>query len=250
MGKSFDFQKPERIETLKHRLYTRDRGEETLKRSSLTARSDAPPGGWRTADEREPNLRPRRSWLTVLLIFSIIFFLIAAGFAGYTLYRGGNIISPTNVELLLDGPKTIKAGETLNLQVLMVNKNTTPLRSVDLIVEFASGTRSPLDVTKELPRTRLSLGTIKPGASINQAMKAVVFGEKDAEQEIKVSVEYRIADSNAIFDKVSFFRYEISSAPVALNLTLPPEINYGQSIDIDLEVVTTSAAPQRASAGS
>ncbi|MFH1170494.1 MAG: hypothetical protein V1704_02955 [Candidatus Vogelbacteria bacterium] len=232
----------ERIEALKRRLYTRDGERSPLRRSALTPKEDNPPSGWAISDRERP---PHRSWLTVFLIIAIIFFLSAVSFAGYTLYRGNNVISPANVELLLDGPKTIKAGELLNLQALVVNKNTTPLNSADLIVEFASGTRSPLDITKELPRTRIPLETIKPGATVNQTIKAFVFGEKDVEQTIKVSIEYRIADSNAIFDKVSLFHYQISSSPVTLNLTLPAEINSGQAITLDLELMSTSDIPLR-----
>ena len=109
----------------------------------------------------------------------------------------------------------------------------------------APGTPSPVDVTKELVRLRLPLDTIAPGASANQTIKAVVFGDKDTDQQIRVSVEYRIADSNAIFDKVNFFRYQISSSPVTLNLTLPAEINSGQTVNLDLEVVTTNDTPLR-----
>lgn len=237
----------DQIEILKRRLYTKNKGPAPLTRSALLEREDNSVSGWGRNILSEDNLdRPkRRSWLTVFLILALAFFLSAIAFAGYTLYRGGNVISPANVELILDGPETVKAGETLNLQVLVANKNTTALNSADLIIEFAPGTRSPLEVTKEFSRTRIPLDTIKSGASINQTIKAVVFGEKDVEQQIKVSIEYRIADSNAIFDKVSFFRYQISSSPVTLNLTLPTEINSGQTVNLDLELVTSSDAPVR-----
>lgn len=239
--------KPERIEALKQRLYARDDGKSFLRRSSLSARADdLSVVGWREFDRDDnPDRPPRRSWLTVFLIAALAFFLMAAGFAVYTLYRGGNVISPANVELTVDGPKTVKAGETLNLQVLVTNRNTTPLHSVDLIIEFAAGTRSPLDVTRELPRTRIPLDTIAPGASANQTIKAVAFGEKDTDQRIKISVEYRIADSNAIFDKVDFFTYRINSSPLVLNLALPAEINSGQTVNFDLEIAAASEAPLR-----
>ncbi len=241
-----DAKGPEKIEMLKRRLYVPAGVHSPLRRSPLSAREDdSIVVGWGDHDHDDLNPPPRRSLLTIFLIGTLIFFLLAAGFAVYTLYRGGNIISPANVELLVDGPKTAKAGETLNLQVLVANKNTTPLKSTDLIIEFAAGTRSPTDVTKELTRARISLNTIAPGASANQTIRAVVFGEKDTEQEIKISIEYRIADSNAIFDKVSSFRYQISSSPVTLNLTLPAEINSGQPVSLDLEVVAIGEAPLR-----
>ncbi len=239
----------ERIEALKHRLYTRDGGQGVLRRSALTSRAEADeaPSGWQgdAGWSDDLNRPPHRSLLTIFLILALIFFLAAVGFAGYTLYYNGNIISPANVELLIEGGAAVGAGETLDFQVLVVNKNTTPLHSADLIIEFASGTRSPLDVTRELSRTRLALGTIQPGASANQTIKAIVFGEKDVEQEIKVSVEYRIADSNAIFDKVGVFRYQISSAPLALNLMLPTEVNSGQDVALDLEGVAVGETPLR-----
>ena len=240
------FKEPERIEALKRHLYTQSGEPSPLHRSSLTPTNDEPMVvGWGDHKQDDLTSPPRRSFLTLFLIVALVFFLAAASFAVYTLYHGGNVVSPINVELITDGPKTIKAGDTLSLQVLVANKNSVALKSADLIIEFAPGTRSPTDVTKELTRSRLSLNTIAPGASSNQTIKAVVFGEKDANQLIKVSIEYRIADSNAIFDKVSSFNYQIDSSPISLNLTLPAEVNSGLPVSLDLEVVAASDAPLR-----
>ena len=168
---------------------------------------------------------------------------MAIAVAAYVFSRGGNLVSPANVELLIGGARAVKAGETLTLQVLVANRNTVALQSVDFIVEYPAGTRSPADLTKTLTRTRSSLEAINPGAVASQTIKAVVFGEKDTEQEIRVTIEYRLADSNAIFDKTATFRYDISDSPLNLLADWPTEVNAGQLLTLVFEIQNNSAVP-------
>ncbi len=153
------------------------------------------------------------------------------------------MFSPAFVDLFIDGEPAVKAGETLTLQVLVANRNPVALQSVDFIVEYPAGTRLPADLTKTLTRTRSSLGAINPGAAASQTIKAVVFGEKGTEQEIRVTIEYRLADSNAIFDKTATFRYDLSDSPLTLSADWPTEVNAGQLLTLVFEIQNNSAVP-------
>ncbi|MBI2100960.1 MAG: hypothetical protein HYT47_02995 [Candidatus Vogelbacteria bacterium] len=244
-------ERPEdKIERLKHRLYTPDSLLIPVRRSSLSTFRADPSDRTESQNEWSSGLasesvrtKKRLSLLAVFFLLALVFFLAAAGVTVYVFSRGGNLVSPANVELLIDGPQTIKAGETLTLQVLVANRNAVALQSVDLIVEYPAGTRLPVDLTKDLTRTRQTLGAINSGAAANQTIKAVVFGEKEREQEIQVTIEYRLADSNAIFDKTASFPYFISDSPLTISADWPAEVNAGQILSLVFEVQNNSTAP-------
>ncbi|MBI2097545.1 MAG: DUF11 domain-containing protein [Candidatus Vogelbacteria bacterium] len=242
-------ERPEdKIERLKHRLYTPDNSLTPVRRSALSTFPANPSDQTESQNKWSPGpisesvrAQKRLSPLVIVFLLAAAFFLVAAGVAVYVFFRGGNLVSPANVGLLIDGPQTVKAGETLTLQVLAVNRNATALQSVDLIVEYPVGARSSVDLTKDLVRTRSVLGSINPGAVANQTIKAVVFGEKESEQEIRVTIEYRLADSNAIFDKTASFRYSISDSPLTITADWPTEVNAGQLLTLAFEVKNNSA---------
>ena len=173
----------------------------------------------------------------------MIFFLAAVGTAVYVLYRGNNVVSPANVELTIAGPVTVKAGEVVTLQILITNHNPTALESVDLIAEYPTGTRAPADFVTPLTRSRWSLGTISAGGAAAQTIKAVVFGEKTVEREINLKIEFRLADSNAIFDRTGVYRYTISDSPLSLTADWPTEVNAGQILTLTLELTNETASP-------
>lgn len=233
----------DKIERLKQKLYTPEEQLTAVRRSALSPLAEAGSGVWTARPAGFARPKKRTSALIIVFFVSLAFFLAALGAAVYVFYRGGNLVSPANVELLIDGPPTIKAGETLTFQVLVANRNSAALESVDLIVEYPAGTREPRDLTKPLPRNRWSLEAVNPGATANQTIRAVVFGEKDTEQEIRVTIEYRLANSNAIFDKIETYHYYINDSPVSLTADWPAEVNAGQTLTLTFEIMNNAAAP-------
>ncbi|MEK7553046.1 MAG: hypothetical protein AAB505_02990 [Patescibacteria group bacterium] len=238
----------ERIERFKRKLYALGDKPVPLRRSALSSsRADTAVPDW-SSDQSSPQAEsispPRRSFfLRLIFLIALAFFLGSVGTATYIFYHGSNVVSSANVDLTVAGEKTVAAGETLSLQILVSNHNTAALQAVDLVVEYPAGTRAATDLAKVLTRERWALGTIKPGAVISQDIRAVVFGEKEAEQEIKVTAEYRLADSNAIFDKVFLYRYLITDSPVSLAIDSPAEVNAGQPLTLTLEVLANSTSP-------
>lgn len=232
----------DRLEELKQGLYQPGDKSFRLRRSRLSpfgARFDY---RWRSADQAIQN--PRRFFKSSLpkklFLLTLAFFLISAAVTIFIFSRGSNLVSAGNVSLEVKGPERIKAGEPLILAVTLVNKNNAPLQFVDLVVEYPAGTRSPDDLIKELSRQREHLGTLPKGEIVSRSFKAVLFGEESQELKIDFSVEYRLADSNAIFDKRVSHSVNIEAAPVEILLGIPGEINSGQEFAIDVEVTANS----------
>src|SRR3989344_2276 len=77
-----------------------------------------------------------RSALWWLLAVSIVFFIGAVGFFAYyfTLGGGSSNASATNISISVSGPPQVQSGERTELQIVVENRNTTPVQLADLVI--------------------------------------------------------------------------------------------------------------------
>ncbi len=174
---------------------------------------------------------------------SIAFFVIALVVSGLLFFGGNNTISTKNVDVAVNGPTEIGAGATLPLNIVITNRNAVPMELADLVVEFPPGTRSDTDVSVNLPRTRQSIGTIQPGESINRTIRAVMFAAAGSDVVVKVSVEYRIASSNAVFVSDATYTAKINQAPASITVDALKEAVSGQDVTFKVSVTSNSPLP-------
>ncbi|PIP86276.1 hypothetical protein COV42_01445 [Candidatus Campbellbacteria bacterium CG11_big_fil_rev_8_21_14_0_20_44_21] len=186
------------------------------------------------------DMKKKRNFAKLFLISSVIFFVAALLTALFVILGGKGVISSQNVEISLSGPVAVDGGETLELEVIISNNNSISLELSDLIVEYPAGTRSSEDLSKELPRERFSLGNIGPGKKVNQPIRAVLFGEEGEIQNIKLSLEYRLQGSNAIFFKEKNYDIEIGNSPVSLRVESLTEVNSGREISFNVSLRSNS----------
>ncbi len=185
-----------------------------------------------------------RSWRTILLLFGLGFFIISLIASSVYILMGRNSVSGENISLSVNGPFTIGGGETLSFQVSIANNNAVPVESATLVLEYPSGTRSGEGEDKELYSDRIALPTMAAGETRNQPVKIKVFGEENQESEVKVSIEYRVQNSNATFYKEAEpYKFKIGSAPIVLNIESEKTISSGQETTITLELVSNSTLP-------
>lgn len=184
--------------------------------------------------------KTRKSFLSTLLTASFVFFLLAIGFSSYFIYDGSNTVSSQNIDIEIKGPTTVSGGEELSLQIGIINKNSVPIKLADLLIEYPDGTRSAVDIGKALPRYRESIGTIAPGEVLQKTVKAILLGSEDTQQDIKVTIEYRVDDSNAIFFTEKMYTVILISAPLSISVSGVDEITSGQEIDFTIDIVSNS----------
>jgi len=225
-----------KIDELKTRLHAR-RFQSKPKniRSRFYSRTPEVAGDWdvtHEAPEDDTSDAPFNPMLKKIFFASILFFVAAASVAAYLFIGGGNVVSSENVNIEVLGPVSIAGGEELSLQVSITNNNNAQLRLADLSVEFPEGTHEPGDLSQELSRHRKSLGEINSGETVNEIIRAVLFGEEGQEKRIRIAVEYRVAGSNAIFVKEKDYTVSISSAPVSVKLETLSEVNANQEIEL------------------
>lgn len=229
------------IERLKTEVYRRGEPAEN-ERSGFYEREFNVPTEWgeyAAPEGAAPRERLARFFtMKKLFIASLVFFGIALLFFLFVILRGSNIVSSRNVSILVDGPASVGAGEEASFRVVIENKNNTALEFSDLLVEFPSGTRVAKNLEEELTRFRTSLGTIGPNKTITETVDAALFGQEGDEKEIAITLEYRAADSNAIFVAEKTYRVHISSSPFTLRAVAPDEVSAKQEFSLAVEIAS------------
>ncbi|MFA6269611.1 MAG: hypothetical protein WC657_00135 [Candidatus Paceibacterota bacterium] len=182
----------------------------------------------------------KHNFVNKIFMASVLFFVLAAGVAAFVFFGGMNSVSSKNVDIKVVGPLQVGGGQEVSLDINIVNNNNVDLDSASLFIEYATGTRSSVDLSKELSQERFDLGVIKKGESYSKNIKLVFFGEKGSSKQIKISLEYRVANSSALFYKEKVHELSISSAPIIVTATYPKEVNSNQEISLDVEVASNS----------
>lgn len=242
---SDDSEKPNRIEELKNKLFTKDyrvKSGHTDHFSTYHSKEEVPADwgdGGRPHGTRVPIMR--KSAFRKFFIFSIVLLVLAVGYAAYMLFAGRNTVSNDNIDISVVGNTFTAGGEELPLVIGVTNRNSSPLELVDLVVEYPKG--SPDDTTAGTERFRDSLGSIPPGEVRNESMKVVLYGEEGSVRQIKISVEYRVEGSNAIFVKEKDFNVSISSSPVNLSLDAPDSVSPNQEVTLNVSETLNSTKP-------
>ncbi|MEK9184603.1 MAG: hypothetical protein AAB866_00345 [Patescibacteria group bacterium] len=239
-----------RIEQLKKGLYSRKGADILHKEGHLREHQDDVVDAWPGQTETETNKNENQdeysqtessSFFRNILWSAIIFFVLALGFAFYILYTNKNVVSADNVNISVAGPVSVAGGEPVSLDIKVENNNNVKLQLVDLSIEFPSGTADVTDVTKELKRFRQLLGDITPSSNADKKIDVIFFGEENSQKQIKITAEYRVEGSNAIFSKEKDYNIFISSSPVSMTVDSLKEVNAGQATSFNITVVSNSA---------
>ena len=103
-----------------------------------------------------------------VFIFALVFCILAGGIATFIYFGGGNFISSKNVDITVNGPVSISAGDPVELSIIITNTNNADLTLATMSVDYPSGTRSADDVTVTLSHTKTAIGSLGLGQSITE----------------------------------------------------------------------------------
>src|SRR3989338_234569 len=235
-----DREKLNRVEEIKNKLFSKGYKTEIEHRDIFTHadRKDVPTS-WKGEGigHHVEKFFMKTSLFKKFFLFSAAFLGVALLYAGYSFIAGGNTVSNDNIDISIIGNTFTAGGEELTLQIEIANRNNSSLDLADLVVEYPKGSDSD-----EMERFRESLGTIPAGAIRNENLKLTLFGEQNSSRQIKISLEYRVEGSNAIFVKEKLYDVSISSTPVNLSVDAPSEVSPNQSVIFNIKINLNSAA--------
>ena len=231
-----DREKLNRVEELKNKLFSKDYEEETERHNSFVLHEKREvPDSWANDEGLSVSNKKsmKTSWFKKFFIFSIAVFVIASLYASYMFFFGGNTVSNDNIDITVLGNTFTDGGEDLPLQIEVVNKNSSALELADLVLEYPKSSSG--DPAQDNDHIRNSLGTIPAGGTKSDNVKVVLFGEQGTERTIKISLEYRVAGSNAIFMKEKLYQVSINSAPINLSLEAPDQASPNQEVTFNVK---------------
>jgi hypothetical protein len=232
----------DRLKKMQDELYSREPQElsplheHTLHENAYDVKKDFDNLPEPPAPDTEKKLRIPISFVQGFLIFSVVFFLIAAFYTYYTFSHGSNLVSSNNIDIGISGPVSSPGGEKLALDVTLTNRNKANLRFATLIVDYPKGTRKADNTSVELTNDRIYIGDISVGEIVRKHIESVLFGEEKSVADIKFTLEYSIPNSNAIFSKEVPYDVIVSSNPLALIVDAPKETVSGQDMTITLSL--------------
>ena len=240
-----DRNKLNRIEELKGKLFSRDYEAKTEHRELFAHRRAGDVSeSWVAKEEDDASISfwekffMKTSFFKKFFLFSIIFFVLASGYAFYIFFIQGNTVSNDNIDITVIGNTYTAGGEELPLQVEITNKNNSPLELVDLVLEYPKSSSNVS--SQDVERIRQSIGTIPAGAVKDENVKVVLFGEQGSIRPVKVSIEYRVEKSNAIFIKDKIYNVSINSTPINLSVDVPSTASPNQEINLNVKAVLNS----------
>ncbi len=233
------------IERLKRALYSRNESVVPKdKRTPVQGLGSTVPENWGDdpsfAYSPEVMKQKNNSFFNKFLLFSVLFFVVAAGIAAFIFFGGMNLISSNNIDVQITGPSSISSGEELDLGISVINQNRTDLENVTLFIEYPDSAKSVDEGQAVLTRGKIPLATIAKGQSKEYPLRALLFGEKDAIKTITFRVEYTIKGSNSVFSKEKTYEVTINSSPILLNVSYPKEINSGQLVTLTIDITSNS----------
>lgn len=226
-----------KVEDMKRKIFSRNYETRIEDREGFVfLKKEKVPEAWKHEDTgiKEPAIK-KNHFFRNFFIFSILLFVGASIYLLFNFFVGGNEVSNENIEISVLGNTFTGGGEELPLVIEIVNKNTSGLELADLVVEYPKG--STLNSNGEIERLRKSLGVIPAGSIKNEDMKVVLYGEQGSIHEIKISLEYRLEGSNAIFLKDKFYKVTINSTPINLAIDAPTEITPNQDLSFKVKAV-------------
>ena len=203
---------------------------------------DLVPEAWTEKEKETPSIvlpSPRKTY-KVLFWFALGLFLLSVAVAGYSFFGGSVFVSSDNVDMTITGPTTVSGGDPTNFTVSVQNKNKTAIELVDLIADFPTGTKNSSNPTADAGRQDVTLGTINAGQVAQGAFSAIFFGAQGNTETIKFTVEYRTADSNAVFYKEKDVQVSISSSPLSVSISGLDSVNAGQPMTLLFTISSNS----------
>jgi len=197
---------------------------------------------WQKKEDTEDSLKEKFFMKTSLFkkffIFSIIFFILSLGYASYIFFVKGNTVSNDNINISVLSNAFTAGGEEYPLLLEVENRNNSPLQLADLVIEYPKS--GEVNLSQDNEHIRISLGTIPAGGIKNENIKMVLFGEQGSMRPIKISLEYRVEGSNAIFVKEKLFEVSINSTPINISIDAPVEANSNQDINFNIKTTLNS----------
>lgn len=225
-----------RIDDLQDQLYRRGEEQEQVRRTGLSMENIDASKEFTVTQTKPVKQSPPE--LTFFLTSLVIFLL--CGLLGAFFFLGGfSLVSDRNVSLVIDAPKEVRAGEEMQLRIIVKNNNPIALLSSRITIDTPVNVRL-VDASED---GRVILDTIASGETREVLVRAIPFGKEGEEVDFNVRFEYTVERSNLSFRKEAEHIAVVSDTPVSMSLEVPIDVVSGQVFDLVTRVRSQSEVP-------
>lgn len=225
-----------KIEELKNKIYSKKQKLAPKQRSEIHEKKHDVSSSWKDDETEKIIKKPAKNLLgssmfRKVFFGSVIFFVASSLFGLFMFFGESNTVSGNNIDISILGNAFANGGEELPLQIQITNKNSVKLEYTDLLIEYQRGAGLGEDIYRE----RIGVGDIPAGDVIKQLLNVTLFGQQGTTRDIKITLEYRVPGSNAIFVKEKIYTVNISSAPVNLSVMGPDSSGANQNLSFAIK---------------
>lgn len=231
------------IDAINERIYTRGAQSSKDIRHTLKNHSIEIEHSWSQGNytQKQSNTKKSFSFFQSIFIGSIVFALGAGGFLWYSTLQGRSTLSSDNITIKIDTKQFVDGGEDLDFRVHVANANAAALELVDMVVEYPLSSNEKIG--RDIQRERRTIGNIPARGAIDELFDIELFGSEGDQREVTVTLEYRVAGSNAIFTKEESVLVGIRSAPAVVLMDAPERLVAGQDVSLKITVVSNAEEP-------
>ncbi len=159
----------------------------------------------------------------------ITIFLTGVSWAGlYFLGQGPNF-SEENIQLQVIGPEKITSGDIIKYVINYKNAGRLPLGNTSLSVHYPEGFTfvSANPAPSGSNNQNWDIGALDTNKDGSIEITGQIFGAAEKDLTLRTFFNYRPANFNAAFQKITNFTGHITSVPIELSIAGPDEINAG-----------------------
>lgn len=138
------------------------------------------------------------------------------------------------VEFSIEGPQTVRSGETNIFKLLITNNSRTPLNNAEIELKLPEGV-SVEDLAQENQTTiNYFLGEIEARKQTEKTINLLITGLPKTSKIIEAVLRYRSGSVTATFEIPTKISVGIQESAFVLNIDVPKEIFTGQLVPLDI----------------
>jgi hypothetical protein len=173
------------------------------------------------------------------LLTSLLLLIIAMGIVAWRVISLRNVVSSANIDMSLDVSPYVEGGEAVPLTFTLLNRNTLPLESAVITLEYKRGIGTQDE--EEKIREKRDLGIVNPNDYKHQDFSLLLYGSEAEQRDLTVKLEYKVAGSNALFSKVINTSTVLKTPQIAVSIEGPQLLSVGQNGTFAVTVKNNSA---------
>ncbi len=237
------------LDSIEHELYDpKKKMDDVMMHRVRDARSVDLPTSWGEINPiiTEAHDSKTLSFGAKILIGSCILLLLSLSFTAWRVLSSRNVVSAANIDMSTEIVPYIEGGQDTPFTVTLQNRNGSALQEASLTLLYKQGNGTQ-DEQEKITEKR-DLGTIGVNEYKKQDFKVIVYGGESEARDLTVKLEYKVAGSNAVFNKIVTTSVVLKTPPLSVHIEGPSLLSIGQTGEFIISVKNNAATSSLPSA--